>query len=210
MLDFVKARWMSQIVSGLIVSLSLTACAPLLAGGITAGSAAYIYVTKHNDSPTAKADEHIKQQVQQAIAPVQNKSYNHIRVVVFNKHVVLVGHVKHQLARQRLTDIVQKNKKINSLYNVINIGPANSYSRELNNKWVKIKINTALLNLKDLDHTPFAIINDNGIIYILGDQLSKGQLRVIRNHIHTIKGVNTIIYLTHKQQQTIADKSSNT
>lgn len=201
----VKARSIGAILAALISSMILTACAPLLVGGVTAGSAAYIYVTKHSNSPTPQADQRIKNQLQNAIAPVQNKSSSHIRIVVFNKNVVLLGHVKHQLNQQRLTDIARQNQDLNSLYNLVKIGPASSFTSDLNNKWVKIKINTALLSIEDLKHTPFAIINDNGIIYIVGNDLTTGQLRVIRNHIQSIKGVNKIIYLTHQQQKAVSN-----
>ena len=182
---------LTYLIIGLV---ALNGCA-LLAGGATASSAAYMYINHHRGSPTFKTDKQIEDNLTDTYSKKLDSS-NHVRIIVFQQNVLLLGQVQSKAIKQQLQAIAQSNDKIKAIYNRLIVAPPSAYTSRWYDSWVTTKINTALLNNEALQNTPFATVSDNGTIYVLGDELTSGQVRVIKDRISTISGVNKIIYLT--------------
>lgn len=189
----------------LFFSLAMSGCTPLIAGGVTASSAAYVYINHHRSWPTRKTDTRIHQQLQQAFASKLDSSDN-IRIVVFQQNLLLLGQVQSAETKKQLQQIAQQNDHVESIYNELVVAPPSSYFNSLHNKWLTTKINTALWHNKALTNTPFATITNNGTIYLLGNDLASGQVEVIRNNIADIEGVKKIIYLKDSKESALTQK----
>lgn len=178
----------------------------MLAGGITASSAAYIFINHQRSSPTYHLDDTIHQAIRKQSNTILNDS-DHVRIIVFQQKVLLLGQVQTQGTKQQLQRQIETIHSVKAIYNQIAIAPPSAYTSRLHDKWVTTKINTALFNNKALTKTPFATIANNGRIYLIGDQLTPGQIRVIKDKICDISGVKTIIYLKYSNKRTLNQSS---
>ncbi|PIQ42444.1 MAG: hypothetical protein COV52_03470 [Gammaproteobacteria bacterium CG11_big_fil_rev_8_21_14_0_20_46_22] len=195
----------------LLVTLccSLSGCF-IIAGGAVIGGMAYVI---HDHRSIAQAHE--DQNLQYAIAAKlnQNASINqpntYIYVTVFYGQVLLSGQVPNADIKSLAGSITKGVSGINTLYNELQIRGRASDMTRLSDSWINTKVKMHMLTIKDLKSSQVSINVNNGIVYVLGHNLTPLQARWMADNFDQIDGVQKVV-ICGTQPASINTQSDNT
>ncbi len=145
-------------------SLLLSACAPLLLGGM-AGTV--VVATDRRTSGIQLEDEEIELRAASRIREMFGDRV-HVNVNSFNLQVLLTGEVPTDRDRQAVYKIVSEVENVRKILNEIAIGPISSYADRSHDVLLSSKVKAGIIDAKDLMVNTFKIIAEHDNIYLMG------------------------------------------
>ncbi len=145
-------------------TLLLSACAPLLLGGM-AGTV--VVATDRRTSGIQLEDEEIELRAASRIREMFGDRV-HVNVNSFNLQVLLTGEVPTDRDRQAVYKIVSEVENVRKILNEIAIGPISSYADRSHDVLLSSKVKAGIIDAKDLMVNTFKIIAEHDNIYLMG------------------------------------------
>lgn len=181
-------------LSLIILSCCLLNGCIVLAGGAVIASAAYV-IHDHRSLIQADRDRHLQQEIVKALN--QNADINkpnvYVYVTVFYGQVLLTGQAPNDNVKNTAGDIAKSVKGVKMLYNELEISGVSSSLTRLSDSWISTKAKMRLLSIQDLKTSSISINVNNGIIYVMGNNLSDIQARWIADSFDKIDGVQRVV-----------------
>lgn len=115
-----------------------------------------------------------------------------ISIVAYNKDLIVLGQVSNKQQKQLVSDTLQTLKGARRFFNELTIGSHTSFSQSLADSWITSKIRATMIATNDLDPSPFKIITEKGVVYVLGD-VKKTQANIVVDIARKTDGVQKVV-----------------
>lgn len=181
-------------IIGLSLCLNLISGCVMIAGGAVIASAAYV-AYNHRSLTQAHQDQALQQTIVKKLNsnPSINQPNTYIYVSVFYGQVLLTGQVPNNQIKQLADSVAKDTRGTTILYNQLIIAGASSELTRMSDSWLSTKVKMHLLGVKDLKTSQIMIVVNNGIVYILGHNLSAPQTRWAANAASKVSGVQKVV-----------------
>lgn len=191
---------MSSLRSLLLLSaiaLLLSGCAAAVVGGAATATGVGVAHDRRATS-TIINDRNLQLSVRREINGDRAlASHNRIRVVVYNRVILLVGEVADETARARAGELASNFIGTRRLVNELDILPAQGFWARRGDNTLGARIKTGLLDITSIpgfDPSRVAITVAHGKVYLMGLVTRAEAAAVIENARHT-RGVQEVLNL---------------
>lgn len=158
---------MKNLLMLTIATLTLVGCEGIQFGAPTPSDSDNPHIPRRNISHIFRDDD-LSHQVSKAIRD-QYKSYsNHIRVVVYQGDMLLLGQVPNASVRQSIEGIARRHADHRHVINRLSMGPATTSLEKTNDSWISTKIKAQLLSEHQIHGAQFKVVTENGVVYLMG------------------------------------------
>ncbi len=157
-----------KIVTLLLLSASLggtlSACAPLLIGGVVMGS---LMATDRRTSGAQVEDEGIELR---AVSRIRENLGDrvHVNVTSFNRQLLLTGEVPSAQDKQLVEQVVSRVENVRVVVNEMAVLGGSTLTQRSSDTLVTGKVKAGLLDAKDLFANSFKVVTERGTTYLMG------------------------------------------
>jgi len=158
-------RLITFAVSTLCTASVLSACAPLIIGGIAGGTA--LVATDRRTTGTQVEDTNIALKAQNQMRK-QLGDTARIDATVYMSRVLLTGEVPDQASKNRATELAAQVENVKDVINQLRIAPLASHSAIAHDTWISSKVRTALINTRGVPSRTITVTTDDSVVYLMG------------------------------------------
>jgi osmotically-inducible protein OsmY len=156
----------SLLAAALAASL-LPACAPLVIGGIAAGTA--IVATDRRTTGAQFDDASIQLRLGNELGTAFNNVPGvHISINSFERKVLLTGEVPTEEAKVKAGEIAARSSNVRAVVNELVVGPPSSLGQRTNDTSLGTKVRAQFVNTKEIPFNSVSIVVERGIVYLMG------------------------------------------
>jgi osmotically-inducible protein OsmY len=178
------------IGSVLLLSVCLTACAPMMLAGF-AGSA--LVVTDRRTSGTQLEDETIELRGSARVRDNFGEKVN-VTVTSYNRQVLLTGEVPTERDKQSVAGLVEKVENVKTVVNELAVMQPTTLSSRSNDLVITGKIKASLVDSRDLFANAFKVVTERNTVYVMG-RVTQREANSATNVIRNVGGVNKVVRL---------------
>lgn len=161
-----KHRSLALILSALSLTAVLPACAPLLVGGAAAGTA--LVVSDRRTSGAIVQDQTNEARITYEFLQRIKVSGTHFTVTSFDGKVLLTGEVPAEVVKEDAGRIAASVIGVRTVVNELAVMPASSLTERSNDLLLAARVNTDLINKKDVPFSAVKVVVERGIVYLMG------------------------------------------
>lgn len=144
--------------------LTLSACAPLVIGGVGAGA---MILEDRRTSGTYLVDEEIELKAGSTLR--ENFGANtHVNVTSYNRRVLLSGEVPDAATRAKVKDLVLKVPNVRDIQDELSVGPASGYKARATDGYITTKVKTRFLDDKRFEAHHVKVVTEASVVYLMG------------------------------------------
>lgn len=202
-----KPRFRPVIVLALIGSLGLSACVPLLVGGVAATTG--LVVSDRRTSGMQLTDKTISIKAEAELGSQFADTNTRINANSFNRRVLLTGEVASQADKDRATTITRGIADVSNVLNELMIAPPASFSVRSKDTWISSKVKSELLITKNVPSGSILVTTSQGVVYLMG-QVSQTEGNNAAQVASTISGVVRVVKAFDIVSGSQAANTSNT
>lgn len=160
----VMKRLALSIGAAALLSGTLTACFPIIAGGM-AGSA--MMATDRRTSGAQLEDEGIELR---AMSRVRGNVGDrvHVNLTSYNRQVLLTGEVPTEQDKQLVEQIVSRVENVNTVVNELAVMGNSGLRERSSDTLVTGNVKARLLDARDLQSNAFKVVTERGTVYLMG------------------------------------------
>jgi osmotically-inducible protein OsmY len=148
----------------LALSASLSACFPLVAGGV-AGTA---MVASDRRTSGAYVDD---QAIELKASSLLDKKYHeaHINVTSFNRAVLMTGEVATEADRTGAETVVRSVPGVSRVHNYTVVAEASTLGQRNNDAWISAKVRSRLVGGNgNYSSSAVKVVTERGVVYLMG------------------------------------------
>jgi osmotically-inducible protein OsmY len=147
------------------LAAALSACAPLVVGGVMVGGA--LVVSDRRTSGTQLEDEGIELRSANRIKDtVGDKA--HVNVTSYNRQVLLTGEAPTAQDRERIEAAVKGVDNVRGVVNELAVMPNSSLTQRSNDTLITGKVKASFVDAKDISLNAFKVVTERNTVYLLG------------------------------------------
>ena len=159
-----KRLTLVTLVAGALAS-ALSACAPLVVGGVMVGGA--LVVSDRRTSGAQLEDEGIELRSANRIKDtVGDKA--HVNVTSYNRQVLLTGEVPTAKDREQIEAAVRNVDNVRGVVNELAVMPNSSLTQRSNDTLITGKVKASFVDAKDISLNAFKVVTERNTVYLLG------------------------------------------
>ena len=199
-----RRRAVGAAALGLVASLLIQGCAPLVLGGAAVGAAA---IYDRRDYTTVIDDQEIELKAMAALGKdPQLKGRARIAVTSYNRTVLLTGQADDEAAASRAARLVSNLPKVERVVDEVTLGPRISLARESEDVLITSKSKLALAKVKvpGFDPTRVKVVTENGVVYLMG-LVSPEEGDAAAEQVRFVSGVERVVKLFEHRATTPPD-----
>jgi len=183
---------LSLRVSGslLLLSMCLTACAPIMLAGF-AGTA--MVASDRRTSGTQLEDETIELRGSARVRDNFGEKVN-VTVTSYNRQVLLTGEVPTERDKQSVAGLVEKVENVKTVVNELAVMQPTTLSSRSNDLVITGKIKASLVDSRDLFANAFKVVTERNTVYVMG-RVTQREANSATNVIRNVGGVNKVVRL---------------
>lgn len=169
------------------LSLSLSGCFPLIAGGAVGGALVA--------SDRRPAGTYVNDQTIEAKALSQLSGHYpaaHVNVNSYNQAVLLTGEVPDEATRRQIALTIRALPGVRRLYDQTDIMPASSLGDRSNDTWITSKVRARLLDGKGYAPQAVKVVTERGVVYLLG-LVTRPESEAIIDVVRQTAGVRKVV-----------------
>lgn len=174
----------------LLLSLGLSACAPVMLAGF-AGTA--MVASDRRTSGTQLEDETIELRGSARVRDALGERA-HVNITSYNRQVLLSGEVATERDKQIVEGLLEKLENVKTVVNELSIMQPTSLSSRSNDLLLSAKVKAALVDSRDLFANAFKIVTERGTVYVMG-RVTQREATSATNVIRNVNGVNKVVRL---------------
>ncbi|SFU80269.1 Osmotically-inducible protein OsmY, contains BON domain [Polaromonas sp. YR568] len=159
----VKRLTLAIGVSALIGG-TLTACFPLVVGGVAGGA---FVATDRRTSGAQLEDEGIELRATSRIRSNVGERV-HVNLTSYNRQVLLTGEVPNAQDKQLVEQIVARVENVNSVVNELAVMGNSTLTQRSSDTLVTGRVKAMLVDARDLSSNAFKVVTERGTTYLMG------------------------------------------
>jgi osmotically-inducible protein OsmY len=149
----------------LAASTVLSACAPLVVGGVAVGGT--MMAIDRRSSGNQVEDQAIELKAPaQITAAIGDKA--HVNVTSYNRVVLLTGEVPTDADRAAAEQAVARVEGVRSVVNELAVMGNSSFTARSNDSFITGIVKAALLDAKDMQSNAIKVVTERGVVYLMG------------------------------------------
>lgn len=147
-------------------ALTLPACAPLVIGGIAAGTA--IVATDRRSTGAQLDDKTIEVRAAHDLSNALRGGVTHINVNSFERRVLLTGEVASDAVRAEAGTIASRSKNVRIVNNELVVAAPSTFGERTDDNTLGARVRAAFVNTREIAFNSVDIITERRIIYLMG------------------------------------------
>lgn len=187
-------------VAGLSVSLS--GCFPVVAGGMAAGA---LIAADRRTSGTFVDDEAIELKANKQILEKLGDRV-HVNVTSFNRTVLLTGEAFNDAAKASIEPAMAGIPNIRSVINEVVVAPTSSLATRSNDTYLTSKVKARMVDSKRFFANNIKVVTENGVVFLLG-LVTRAEADAATDVARTTGGVRRVVrafeYISDEQAKQI-------
>lgn len=185
-----NTRYMKISGLMLLLSLGLSACAPIMLAGV-AGTA--MVASDRRTSGAQLEDETIELRGSARIRDALGERA-HVNITSYNRQVLVSGEVATERDKQMVESLLEKLENVKTVVNELTIAQPSSLSSRSNDLLLTAKVKAALVDSRDLFANSFKVVSERGTVYVMG-RVTQREATSATNVIRNVNGVNKVVRL---------------
>jgi osmotically-inducible protein OsmY len=161
---FRKSKIAAALLAACTLAGSLTACAPLIVGGVVAGG---LMAADRRTSGSQVEDQGIELRAQNRIRETFGSTV-HVNVTSFNRQALLTGEVPNEQDRQRVESVVAGVANVRAIVNDLAVMPNTTLGQRSNDTYITGKVRAGLVDAQDLFATAYKVVTERNVVYLMG------------------------------------------
>jgi osmotically-inducible protein OsmY len=155
----------SVLTLAALTSAGLSACAPVLLGGVVVGTS--VVATDRRSSGAQIEDETIEVRAASRIQEHVGQRA-HVDVTSYNRQVLLTGEVGSLQDKQLVEQIVARVDNVRAVINELEVMGNSALMQRSSDALITGRVKTNLLDARDLIASAFKVVTERGTTYLLG------------------------------------------
>jgi osmotically-inducible protein OsmY len=177
-----------KLLAALLLSLGLSACAPVMIGGMMGGA---MVASDRRTTGIQLEDEGIEQR--SAAARDENfGTKEHINFTSYNRQVLMTGEVSSDRIRQQVEQLIGRVENVRLVANELAVGPASSFSDRSNDVLLVAKVKAAMVDSEDVFANVFKVVAERGTVYLMGRVTQREATRATEV-VRGVSGVKRVV-----------------
>ena len=177
-----------KLLAVLLLSLGLSACAPVMIGGMMGGA---MVASDRRTTGIQLEDEGIEQR--SAAARDENfGTKEHINFTSYNRQVLMTGEVSSDRIRQQVEQLIGRVENVRLVANELAVGPASSFSDRSNDVLLVAKVKAAMVDSEDVFANVFKVVAERGTVYLMGRVTQREATRATEV-VRGVSGVKRVV-----------------
>lgn len=176
-------------LSAALLATALAGCAPLVVGGVAAGTA--LVMTDRRTSGAQLDDETIEMRASSRIGETFGDRA-HVNVSSYNRQVLLTGEVPSEAAKQQAEQIVARVENVRAIVNELAVMAPTSLPQRSGDVLITGKVRASFVDAADLQATAFRVVTERGTVYLMG-RVSNREAERATNIARQINGVQRVV-----------------
>jgi osmotically-inducible protein OsmY len=198
----------AKIALALLAAVQLSACAPLMFGGVLGGA---MVASDRRTAGIQVEDEGIEQRSATAISE-NFGSKEHINITSYNRQVLITGEVSNDTVRSQVEQLIGRVQNVRSVVNELAIGPASSFSDRSSDALLVGKVKAAMVDTEDVFANVFKVVGERGTIYLMG-RVTQREAKRATDVVRGVNGVKRVVrvfeYITEDELRAMQPKRSD-
>lgn len=200
-----KLKCIATCLSAVLLGASLSACAPLMFGGVIGGA---MVASDRRTTGIQLEDEGIEQRA--ATAMRENfGSKEHINITSYNRKALITGEVSSDTVRGQVEQLVGKIQNVNGVINELAVGPASSTSDRASDALLVAKVKAAMVDTEDVFANVYKVVAERGNVYLMG-RVTQREAQRATEVVRGVSGVKRVVrvfeYLTEDELRAMQPK----
>lgn len=159
-----RVSWRAGVLAGVLGSVLLGGCAPLILGGAVVGTG--LVVTDRRTTGMQIEDKTIETKGEARAKELA--TLGRINVSSYNRTVLITGEVPGETERAAVEKVVSGVENVRSVINELAVAPNLSVSQRSSDSLLGAKVKASLVDAKDVAANAFRVIAERGVIYLMG------------------------------------------
>ena len=155
----------TMLLAGLIVCAGLTACAPVIVGGMVSS---VMVATDRRTSGAIVEDEGIEQRGAAAVRENFGDGVAHVNITSFNRQVLITGEVANDGVRAQVEQLITKLPNVRSIVNELGVGPVSTLSARSNDSLITARVKASMIDSQDVFASVYKVVTERGTVYLMG------------------------------------------
>jgi len=143
---------------------ALSGCAPLVVGGVVAGSV--LVATDRRTTGAQVEDQGIDLKAASRIRDLA--TLGHVNATSYNRTLLLTGEVPDEAQRARVEQAVAGIENLKSVVNELAVAGNSSTTSRANDLQIGLKVKASFVDAKDLSANAIKVVVERGHVYLLG------------------------------------------
>ena len=177
------------LTGALLVSATLSACAPLVVGGAMVGGA--LMVTDRRTSGAQVEDQAIELKATNRTRDVLGDR-GHVNATSYNRTVLLTGEVPAEADRTAVEQTISRIENVRSVVNELAVMGNSSLTSRSNDAILSGKVKATFVDAKDLQANVFKVYTERGTVYLMG-RVTEREANRAADLARSIGGVEKVV-----------------
>jgi osmotically-inducible protein OsmY len=147
-----------------LLSLNLTACAPVVVGGAASGG---LMAADRRTSGAYIEDQAIELKTEKHIADHFGTKV-HINVTSFNRNVLLTGEIVDEASKKQAEGIAKTIENVRSITNELTVGAVSTISARGNDAYLTSKVKTRMISENRFPANYVKVTTESSAVYLMG------------------------------------------
>ena len=199
---------MTKLLLILIAAVQLSACAPLMFGGVVGGA---MVASDRRTTGIQVEDETIEQRSATAIRE-NFGSKEHINITSYNRQVLITGEVTSDTVRRQVESLIGRVENVRAVVNELAVGPASSFSDRSSDAVLVAKVKAAMVDTEDVFANVYKVVGERGTIYLMG-RVTQREAKRATDVVRGVSGVKRVVrvfeYITEDELRAMQPKRSD-
>ena len=191
-----------KIINVFMIFFFANSCAIVSTAGSLVGSAS---TSTRGFSGTIE-DSYLMSKIISQITLLKLANFSNITVSVINGKVLLAGNTKNQEERLKLIQKVWEIKGVEEIYNEVEIGIRNSFSKKTEDFIFEVKIENRLLLEPGIYSNNYSVDVVNGNVYVMGISSDIEEKTKIESFLNSMNDIERLILLVDIQKNIKDDR----
>jgi len=178
-----------SITAAVLALLVLSACAPLVMGGVAVGSV--MVAVDRRTSGAQLDDQTIELKAANRAGEVLGER-GHVSVTSYNRLVLLTGEVDNDADRGAVEQTVAKIENVRSIVNELAVMGASSSTNRSNDAILTSKVKATFVDAKDIESTAFKVLTERSIVYLMG-RVTEAEANRASELARRVSGVQKVV-----------------
>ena len=195
----------NKLLTLLVLTLGLSACAPVMVGSMVGGA---MVASDRRTTGIQLEDEGIEQR--SASARRENfGDKEHVNFTSYNRQVLMTGEVSSNQVRQQLEQMIGRVENVRAVVNELALGPASSTGERASDILLVAKVKAAMVDSEDVFANVFKVVAERGTVYLMG-RVTQREAQRATDVVRGVSGVKRVVrvfeYITEEELKAMQPK----
>lgn len=195
----------NKLLTLLVLTLGLSACAPVMVGGMVGGA---MVASDRRTTGIQLEDEGIEQR--SASARRENfGDKEHVNFTSYNRQVLMTGEVSSNQVRQQVEQLIGRVENVRAVVNELAIGSASSVGDRASDVLLVAKVKAAMVDSEDVFANVFKVVAERGTVYLMG-RVTQREAQRATDVVRGVNGVKRVVrvfeYITEDELKAMQPK----